>query len=84
MMDLYTIIVSLILLLNIIFAIVIIFLENKDPGSTWAWLMVLTFIPILGFILYLLLGQNLYRQHLFLWEDRKKIGISQIIAEQTH
>ena len=83
-MDLYTIIVSLILLLNIIFAIVIIFLENKDPGSTWAWLMVLTFIPILGFILYLLLGQNLNRQHLFLWEDRKKIGISQIIAEQTH
>ena len=83
MMDLYTIIVSLILLLNIIFAIVIIFLENKDPGSTWAWLMVLTFIPILGFILYLLLGQNLYRKHLFLWEDRKKIGISQIIAEQT-
>lgn len=83
MMDLYTIIVSLILLLNIIFAILIIFLENKDPGSTWAWLMVLTFIPFLGFILYLLLGQNLNRQRLFLWEDRKKIGISQIISEQT-
>ncbi|MFB9987883.1 cardiolipin synthase [Bacillus benzoevorans] len=82
-MDLYTIIVSLILLLNIILAIIVIFLENKDPGTTWAWLMVLTFIPILGFILYLLLGQNLNRQHLFLWEDRKKIGISQLIAEQT-
>lgn len=83
MMDLYTIIVSLILLLNIIFAIIVIFLENKDPGTTWAWLMVLTFIPILGFILYLLLGKNLNRQHLFLWEDRKKIGIAQLIAEQT-
>nr|WP_295971287.1 cardiolipin synthase [uncultured Bacillus sp.] len=82
-MDPYTIIVSLILLLNIIFAIIVIFMENRDPGSTWAWLMVLTFIPILGFILYLLLGQNLNKQHLFLWEDRKKIGISKIIAEQT-
>ena len=82
-MDLSTIIISLILFLNIIFAIIVIFLENKDPGSSWAWLMVLTFIPILGFILYLLLGQNLNRQRLFLWEDQKKIGISEIITNQT-
>ena len=42
-----------------ILAIIVIFLEHKDAGPTWAWLMVLFFIPILGFILYLLFGQNL-------------------------
>ncbi|WP_139187882.1 cardiolipin synthase [Bacillus tuaregi] len=82
-MDLYSLIVSLILFLNMILAVIVIFLENRDAGPTWAWLMVLFFIPILGFILYLLFGQNLTRSSLFEWEDKKKIGIEEIIAEQT-
>ncbi len=82
-LDLYSLIVSLILFLNMILAVIVIFLENRDAGPTWAWLMVLFFIPILGFILYLLFGQNLTRSSLFEWEDKKKIGIEEIIAEQT-
>lgn len=44
------------------------------------------FIPILGFILYLLFGHNLRRKHLFQWEDRKKIGIekaAEVSAERS-
>ncbi len=40
------------------------------------------FIPILGFILYLLFGHNLRRKHLFQWEDRKKIGIEKLLKFQ--
>lgn len=40
------------------------------------------FIPILGFILYLLFGHNLRRKHLFQWEDRKKIGIEKLLKSQ--
>ena len=68
--------------INMILAIIVIFLEHKDAGPTWAWLMVLLFIPILGFILYLLFGRNLIKGHMFQWEDRKKIGIEEILTEQ--
>ena len=54
--------VSAIIILNIFLAIVLIFLERRDASSTWAWLMVLFFIPILGFILYLMLGRQLRKK----------------------
>lgn len=81
-MDVYTLIGTIILVLNMIFASIVIFLEKKDAGSTWAWLMVLYFIPILGFILYLLFGQNLTKSKLFEWDNRNKIGMEQIINDQ--
>lgn len=45
-----------IIVLNIIFIILLIFFERKDPTVTWAWLLILTLIPVLGFILYLFFG----------------------------
>lgn len=41
------------------------FFERRNPTTTWLWLMVLTFLPGIGFILYLFLGQDLSRQRLF-------------------
>lgn len=73
---------SAIIILNIFLAIVLIFLERRDASSTWAWLMVLFFIPILGFILYLMLGRQLRKRHLFRWEGRSKIGIDNLIDYQ--
>ena len=72
----------IILTLNILLAITIIFLERRDPTSTWAWILVLFFIPVVGFILYLLLGRQLRKKHLFRWEGRKDIGIDQLIHYQ--
>ncbi|MFD2705963.1 cardiolipin synthase [Salibacterium lacus] len=83
-MGIYSILISLVIFLNLIFAVIIIFLERKDATSTWAWLMVLLFVPFLGFILYLIFGQNLSRKRLFDWEDIKKIGIEDLIKEQIH
>lgn len=74
--------VSLILMANIILAMTVIFLERKDPSSTWAWILVLFFLPLAGFILYLLLGRQLRKKHLFRWEGRKDIGIDNLISYQ--
>lgn len=74
--------VSLALLLNIILAVFVVFLERRDPGSTWAWLLVLFFVPVAGFILYLIFGQNLSRKKLFQWKDSNKIGIMEITKNQ--
>ncbi len=53
------------LLLNIVFAIIIIFLERKNPTATWAWIMVLILLPDIGFILYLLFNQDLSKKKIF-------------------
>lgn len=55
----------LISLMNLFLAAVLIFLERKNIAATWAWLMVLLFLPGLGFVLYLVLGQNLSKRKIY-------------------
>lgn len=50
---------------NMLFAIVIVFFQRRDPKSVWAWLLLLFFIPILGFVFYLLLGQDMHKRKMF-------------------
>ncbi|MBQ0140778.1 MAG: cardiolipin synthase [Kurthia sp.] len=78
----FSTIVSISLFFNVILAIAIIFLERREPTATWAWLLVLFFIPIVGFILYLLFGRQMTKRHLFRWEGRKKIGIDSLVDYQ--
>ena len=47
-------------ILNGIFAIIIIFFQRRDPKTVWTWLLLLYFIPVLGFILYLFIAANAY------------------------
>ena len=51
--------------ISIICAISLIFIERKEPTTTWAWLLILLVLPVFGFILYLMFGQNLSRQKIF-------------------
>lgn len=51
--------------LNILLAITIVFFERRDPKTIWAWLLVLYFIPVLGFLLYLLFGQDMRKSKMF-------------------
>ena len=80
--QIFTFLISFTFILNLMLAITIVFLERRDAPATWAWILVLFFIPLLGFILYLTLGQNLTRKRLFKWDDIKKIGIDELIQKQ--
>jgi cardiolipin synthase A/B len=42
--------------------IVVILLENRNPVKSLAWILVLIFLPVLGIILYLYLGQDYRKQ----------------------
>lgn len=53
------------ILWNMLFAIIIIFFERKEPRSVWAWLLLLYFIPFLGFLFYLLLGTDMHKRKMF-------------------
>ncbi|CAM3201883.1 cardiolipin synthase [Sporolactobacillus spathodeae] len=67
-MTLTTILLAFILVSNILLGFTIVFLERKSVSSTWAWLMILNFIPIIGFLFYLFFGQNLSRRKIFKWD----------------
>jgi cardiolipin synthase len=72
--------VSVALLMNVIFIIIVVFFERKDPSATLAWVMALVLLPVLGFILYLFLGQTFSKQKMFRVkkeEDQKLQGIIQ-------
>jgi len=58
-------------ILNTIFAstivlmIVVLVLENDNPVHTLAWILVLIYIPVVGFIFYLFFGCNWRKERLF-------------------
>ena len=54
-----------ILILNLLLAVVIVFFERRSPKSVWAWLLLLFFIPVVGFVFYLLLGTDLRKRKMF-------------------
>ena len=56
----YTVITTAILVLDLSCALVILFLERKNPTSTLAWLLVLIFLPFIGVIAYLMFGSGLH------------------------
>lgn len=66
-----------------IFAIIIVFFQRKEPKSSWAWLLILYFIPFLGFIFYLLAGSDIHKRKMFsnkAIEDR----ISEVVRRQEY
>lgn len=82
-MSILTITLEILFVVNIIMAVVIIFFERQSPSTTWAWLMVLVFLPVAGFILYLIFNKNFSRKKMFYWADQEKIGIKQKIGDQV-
>ena len=46
-------IIILILLLNTTAAIITVFKEKRDIAATWAWLLVLNLLPVVGFVIYM-------------------------------
>lgn len=67
-MSLTGIITISIFVINIFLALIVIFISRKSASSTWAWLLVLLFLPVVGFILYILLGRNLRKKHFLRWK----------------
>ncbi|HLS65586.1 MAG TPA: cardiolipin synthase [Pseudogracilibacillus sp.] len=81
-MQLTSLLLGSVMIINFALAFTVIFLERKNASSTWAWLMVLFFIPVLGFILYLILGRSLSRERIFKWDKKSRLGVKQAVEEQ--
>src|SRR5699024_8608771 len=81
-MQLMTLLLGSIMVANFVLAFMIIFLERKNATSTWAWLMVLFFIPVVGFFLYLIFGRKLSHQRIFKMDAQSEMGIEKEIEYQ--
>lgn len=75
-------ILSSVIFLNILLAFIVVFLERRNASTTWAWLMILTFIPVLGFILYIVIGQNLSRRKIFRWDKKAYVQLKREVDRQ--
>ncbi|SIS80873.1 cardiolipin synthase [Salimicrobium salexigens] len=74
--------VTAIIFLNVLLGFTIIFLERRDASATWAWLMVLMFVPVAGFIIYLMFGRRLSRKEIFTWDKKARLGLLAAVQEQ--
>ncbi|CUX24457.1 cardiolipin synthase [Clostridium sp. C105KSO13] len=61
----YNFMMDNLVIINIILSLVIIFFQRRSPQTVWTWLLALYFIPILGFLLYLLIGQDFHKSRMF-------------------
>lgn len=75
-------IIPLILILNVFFAITVVFIERKNPTATIAWLMALIFAPIIGFVLYLFIGQSFHRERMFRIKQEDDDALTHLIESQ--
>ncbi|MBQ7163323.1 MAG: cardiolipin synthase [Bacteroidales bacterium] len=57
-------IVSLLLGLLVLGAVLVIIVDRGEPGGKLAWLLVIALLPVIGLVLYILIGIN-YRHHWF-------------------
>lgn len=72
-----------VIILNFLFAVVIVFFERKSPKSVWAWLLLLFFIPVVGFVFYLLVGTDLRKQKMFRAKEFRD-NIHETLHRQEH
>lgn len=53
--------IALIYFLLVVVSIVAVLMDNKQPAKTMAWILVLMFLPLIGFVFYFFFGQNTRR-----------------------
>lgn len=63
---------TFIYILNLILILIIVFRGRQNTAQTWAWILVLTFLPIIGFPIYMFFGRKL-SSRVFDVPDEKKI-----------
>ncbi len=57
-MNTFEIIVSILLIINFICIVSVILIEKKRPQATVSWVLVMIFLPIIGVLLYIILGNT--------------------------
>lgn len=65
MSEIISVFFQVLLMLNILFIFLIVFVERRNPTVTWAWVIIISFVPYFGFIVYLLFGLESRKHNVF-------------------
>lgn len=76
-------IVDAIFCINILLAMSVIFFERKNPSATWAWIMIMLFVPVVGFILYIVIGQDMRKRKTFTKKEEEDRYLALLHAQET-
>ncbi|WEV60718.1 cardiolipin synthase [Streptococcaceae bacterium ESL0729] len=74
-------IITALITINSILAIITIFRKPRSIASIFAWLMVLVFLPGIGFFTYLFLGRGIDKTTVHRFEDENREDLSHIAAK---
>ena len=75
-------IVLIIVIIQFFLVFVIIFDQRRNPTSTVGWILVLLLLPVLGFFLYLFLGQDWTKRRLFSLKARDDQRLAEVALSQ--
>ncbi|MCM1152075.1 MAG: cardiolipin synthase [Muribaculum sp.] len=70
---LITVLITVVYILVIITSVIVVMRENRNPIRTLAWVIALTFLPVVGFVFYLFFGRSLKGIHLISRHNRRKL-----------
>ncbi|WP_283679912.1 cardiolipin synthase [Lentilactobacillus sp. Marseille-Q4993] len=73
---------QIVVAVNALLAILTVFREKRDIAAIWAWLLVLVFIPVLGFIMYAFVGRKLPKNRLFKLHSHVQMQLDERLEEQ--
>ena len=71
-----------VIFLNIILSIFTVFREKRDISATWAWLLVLILLPVVGLIIYSIIGRKLPQKRLSRLQVDEEKNIKAAIESQ--
>ncbi|XIF20614.1 MAG: cardiolipin synthase [Acetilactobacillus jinshanensis] len=76
--------IKIIIIVNAGLAIITVFRSKRDIAATWAWLLVLIFLPLIGFGVYAFVGRKLPEKKIFRLQARSAIKLDHLLVRQTH
>lgn len=80
--NIITLSLSIITILNVLLIAGVLFVERRDVGNTWAWILVLVFLPIVGFFIYLFLGRSLKQKNFYELTTNERATIDAEVEKQ--
>jgi cardiolipin synthase len=74
-------IIVVIYIISILFVAVFTVLENRNPLKTISWVLVLIFLPVIGFIFFVFFGQNFRKEKII---ARKGLRNVDVLSKMAH
>ncbi|MGX6427945.1 cardiolipin synthase [Levilactobacillus yonginensis] len=78
----YMLILEIIVLINTTLALVTVFREKRDIAATWAWMLVLVLLPVVGFIAYAFIGRKLPKGRMFRLQRQVAVQLEERLSQQ--